>query len=198
MLKSPLSFWAKRQTGKIQDFVDTAIRDFKHVGGIFPSTPWAAAAIARNLPPNAMAVAEYGPANGTVSTGLLERLPNEARLVGIEVNGHFADQLKTEVPDKRLEVIHGDVIEYSQKLKTLSPEGFDAVVSGIPFTFLSYSDRDRIVAATRDGLKPGGRFIVYQNSPRMMPILRKSFDDVFCVFEVRNVFPYFIMVATKR
>ncbi|MBI4090809.1 MAG: methyltransferase type 11, partial [Candidatus Komeilibacteria bacterium] len=47
-------------------------------------------------------------------------------------------------------------------------------------------------------LSAGGTFLVYQYSPLVLPILKKYFKKVKLYYEVRNLFPYFIMVAEKE
>ena len=189
----------KRRKGsrnKIHGFFEVALKDFGHVGGIFPSSPWASRSIVKHLPHSPDVVVEYGPGNGTLTEHILEKLPRNARLVGIEVNQDFVSHLKT-FADPRLEVLHGDVLERSAVLKDFARGGVDAVVSGIPFTFLSPAEREKVLERTRDGLRAGGRFIVYQNSLRMKDSLRRVFGKVDSYFEPRNIFPYFIMVATR-
>lgn len=148
------------------------------------------------MPEAARVVVEYGAGNGTLTEALLKRLGNPSRLVGIEVNADFVADLKR-IRDERLEVVHGDVVEMAGKLRELAPNGVDAVVSGIPFSFLSPEARLEICRATREGLAENGRFIVYQNSLLMRKVLRKTFAKVETHFEPRNVFPYFIMVASR-
>ena len=182
---------------KVDDFVKVALGDFTHVAAIFPSSPWATRSVVRNIPAAARAIVEYGPGGGAVTRQILRRLARDARLVAIELNTQFVTDLKgLQAEDARLEIHHGDVQEMSSRLRDLVPHGADAVISGIPFSFLSHEQRQEIVRNTRSGLSDGGRFIVYQNSPKMCEYLKPYFSDVKCRFEPRNVFPYFIMVAT--
>jgi len=141
-------------------------------------------------------VVEYGPGNGVVTRELLRRLEPDARLVAYEINAAFAEELRRSI-DLRLEVHEADIIAASSRLCELSDGGVDAVVSGIPFSFLSPSTREAVVRNTSRALRSGGRFIVYQNSAKMVKPLRRYFREVSGRFEPRNVFPYFIMVAEK-
>lgn len=177
-------------------FLKNALRDFSHVAALFPSTPFACRSIARNLPSSTQVVVEYGPGSGVVTRELLRRLPKDGQLVAYEINAAFAQDLR-EWPDGRLEVHEGDIVAASARLKEEFAGGVDAVISGIPFSFLSPDKRDLVVKNTAAALRPGGRFIVYQNSSKMTKPLRKHFTKVSCRFEPRNVFPYWIMVGEK-
>jgi phospholipid N-methyltransferase len=177
-------------------FLRNALRDFPHVGSLFPSSSFACRAIARHLPAAPRVVVEYGPGSGVVTRELLTRLPHSARLIAFEINAEFAALLRL-VSDQRLHINQEDIVEASGRLREWAPDGVDAVISGIPFSFLSKAARERVVLNTRDALKDGGRFIVYQNSRKMTRPLEACFTRVSCRFELRNIFPYFIMVAHK-
>jgi phospholipid N-methyltransferase len=185
-----------KKNGGMKAFWKIAVGDFLHVGEIFPSSPWACQSVVKHLNGDKLVV-EYGSGNGVLTRQILKALPQRAKLISIEVNGHFIPQLR-DIEDDRLEVIHGDVLEVSQELRKRAPKGVDAVISGIPFTFITPSQRARVVQATHAALREGGRFIVYQNSKTVRPLLRSQFGRVDCFFEPRNIFPYFIMVAKRN
>jgi phospholipid N-methyltransferase len=69
-------------------------------------------------------------------------------------------------------------------------------VSGIPFSFIPEAMGETIIRNTREGLNPGGVFVVYQYSRFILPKLKKHFSRVKVSYEPRNIFPYFIMEAT--
>jgi phospholipid N-methyltransferase len=186
-----------KTNGGIKSFFKIALGDFLHVAEVFPSSPWACQSVVKHLRSSHKVVVEYGPGNGVVTKQILSRLPKRAKLIAIEVNEHFVPHLQS-IEDDRLKVIHGDVLEVSQKLRELAPRGVDAVVSGIPFSFINPSQRANVVRATREALREGGSFILYQNSKKMRPLLNTHFDEVDCYFEPRNIFPYYIMVAKRN
>ncbi len=174
----------------------TAIRDFKHMGSLMPSSKYAGRAVARHLPTDAKLVVEYGPGTGIITRQLLKALPPEGQLTAVEINERFLPILKA-IDDKRVAVLLGEVLESISEIRKRHPEGVDAVVSGIPFSLIRPGNRDRIVAETRDLLKQGGRFIAYQNSRSLIPLFRKHFGNVSSYLELRNLPPYYILVAEK-
>ena len=181
--------------GAIDSFLKIALRDFSHIASLFPSTSFAARSVVKQIPPDVKIVVEYGPGNGSITREILRRIPEKSRLICIEVNENFIPILE-QLGDKRLEVVRGDVVEMSGKLRQLFPNGVDAVVSGIPFSFLPNEKGEQVIKNTREALRAGGRFVLYQNSLRTLDRLKKHFTKVKFSFEPRNIFPYFILVAT--
>jgi len=151
----------------------------------------------KHLPSPDKTVVEYGGGDGTLTEYLLEALPNESALWCLEVNASFAKDLQ-KIQDPRLKVFHEDVRKFVTRIRELEPNGVDAVISGIPFSFLAPAERDKVIQKTYEGLRPGGKFIVYQYSPRLRERMARVFGNCKLEFEPRNMFPLFIMVATKN
>ena len=177
------------------DFIKTALKDYR-VGAFTTSSRYAVRKMSACLPEGAKFVVEYGAGDGVVTKEFLKNLPDDGRLIAVEFNRDFWPALKS-INDKRLELLEDDVLELSGRLKGLGLPKVDAVVSGIPFSFFSSSQRRRIVEETAKGLSERGVFIVYQYSLLVLPILKKYFKDVKISFEPRNLPPYFIMTARK-
>jgi phospholipid N-methyltransferase len=55
--------------------------------------------------------------------------------------------------------------------------------------------RADIVARSRAALEPGGAFLVYQFTARVLPALRRTFGDVRRSFEGRNLPPAQLFVC---
>lgn len=177
-------------------FLKTAIKD-RQVAAIASSSKFVIQKVIKKLPKNTKTIIEYGPGNGALTKKLLKVLPKDGKLLVIESNQQFANNLK-KLKDPRLIVIHSRV---EATLETLSDLGFnqvDAVVSSIPFSFLQPEVRQTIVAHTYKILAPGGRFIVFHQYKRLIiPTLYAFFEDVHTSFEILNVFPCFIFNAQK-
>jgi phospholipid N-methyltransferase len=171
----------------------TAIRHPKHLGSLFPSSSFVIQRIQKKLPPHASFIVEYGPGTGNITRSLLRSLSFNGMLLAIEVNQKFKPLLES-IQDPRLQLRFGGVLAV---LPTLIKNGekADAVVSGIPFSFLPAEEREKIVQSTRQVLRPGGCFIVYQSSRLLVPLFEKYFDSVSVSYEIRNLFPYFIIVG---
>lgn len=164
----------------------------KQLGSLFPSSPFVAQRIRRALPPRPTLMVEYGPGTGIITRALLRQLSFNGKLIAIELNPKF-EKMLDEIGDPRLKVRLGGVLQILPSLP--KNEKADAVVSGIPFSFFPAADRAAIVEKTREILRPGGCFIVYQSSRLLVPLFRKHFDSVSVRYEPRNIFPYFIITG---
>jgi phospholipid N-methyltransferase len=176
-------------------FIKTALKDYK-VGAVTPSSRYVVERLVRELPSGVKFVLEYGAGDGVITKGLLRVLPQDGKLVAFELNRDFVEKLQ-EINDPRLMVIEEDVAVASGRLWTYGLPRIDAVVSGIPFSFLKPEVRRKIAEHTHAALAPHGRFIVYQFSPLMAPHLKRSFRRMRTVLELRNFPPYFVMVGEK-
>ena len=135
--------------------------------------------------------------DGAITKAILKHLPPDGKLVALEINPQFISKLK-KIADPRLIVLDADVIEVSKNLKGLGLPKIDFVVSGIPFSLLDKKHREMIVRNTYHSLAESGRFVVYQFSLLMLPTLKHVFNKkIPWSLEIRNIIPYFIMVAQK-
>ncbi len=176
--------------------ISSAVRDMRNVASLFPSSPFAVRSILKAFPESTHTVIEYGPGTGIVTREILRRLPPIGKVVALELNSRFFPLLES-FGDPRLELQEGNVFDLLPPLQTTLAGRVDVVVSGIPFTVLSKQERERLMAQTHSLIRPGGRFVVYQNSRLILPLLRKHFGVVRVKFEPRNILPYFIMAAER-
>ena len=145
---------------------------------------------------NAKVVVEYGAAQGVMTRKILEKMRPDARLLAIEFNAALFHELQN-VKDPRLTLVHGDVREIDKILKTNGFDGADVIVSGVPFAFFSGRGRHELLTKTSSLLFPGGRFVAYQVTTHLIPLLKDYFSDVDTQFEVRNIPPHFVFTALK-
>lgn len=176
-------------------FLKTAIGDYR-VGALSVSSKYVAQHLLARMPRNCRYLVEYGAGDGVITRELLKILPKDGQLIAIETNPEFLKDL-SRIRDKRLKVVKGDVVRESQHLNALGVPRIDAVVSGIPFSFLKPAVRRGIVENTYRALAPGGMFLVYQYSLWVLPLLKERFYRVELSFEPRNFLPYFVFQAVK-
>lgn len=175
-------------------FLKAVLKDFLHIGGISPSSRFAAQRIASLVPRHSRTVIEYGPGTGVITKAILKQMDADSTLYAIEQNPVFLESLGKNMHDTRFQLIAGDLVALNGH-QALRPESADAIVSGIPFSFLSASDREHILRLTASVMKKNSVFIVYQNSPFVLGDLRRHFPQVKISFEPRNLLPYFIFQA---
>jgi len=145
---------------------------------------------------HAKVIVEYGAARGVMTRRILEKMRPDAKLLAIEFNADLYQELK-DLSDPRMTTIHGDVREIDKILAKLDLRGADVVVSGVPFAFFSGRGRHELLTKTSALLNPGGRFVAYQVTTHLIPMLPDYFSKVDTQFEVRNMPPHFVFTALK-
>lgn len=140
---------------------------------------------------------EYGPGDGILSKELLKKMPKDGKLVGIELNKEFYEELR-KIKDPRFLIIHGDIAEYSKRLHSLGLPQIDFVVSSVPFTIIGPKTRVEIIENTHEAMAKGGLLLMFQYSLLLKPIIKKAFKNFSAYLEMRNFPPYFIMTAVKK
>lgn len=176
-------------------FLKTAIKDYK-VGALTLSSRYVIDKVVSQIKPHYLYIVEYGAGNGIVTREILKKLPNHGRLIAVELNNDFIQELKS-IHDPRLTIIHGDIKNIAHNLKKLTIPHIDMVISGVPFTFIKPAIRKEIIRDTCAALGPGGVFVIYQYTLMVLPIVKQYTKRVRTHFELRNFPPYFIMVGEK-
>lgn len=182
-----------RNRTRIGDLLLFARNFFRHprmLGSIIPSSrflirqllqpvDWAAARV----------IVEYGPGVGSITAEILQKMRPDALLIAIETNSDFVKFLRSSFPDRRLCVMEGSAESVDEILRQQGHEHADYIISGIPFSTIPAHLRERILLKTFGALAPGGSFLVYQFSTRVLPDLQRIFHYVKRRFEPLNVLP---------
>jgi phospholipid N-methyltransferase len=176
-------------------YIEAFLKDRK-VASIAPSTKFVVERVTKMLPSSSKVIIEYGPAEGVMTRDLLAKLPKDGLLITIETNERFIASL-AKIPDPRLKVLHGDVANLVELLRPLNINHVDAIVSGIPFSFFKPFKRHLLLQKTENLLRPGGRFIAYQVTAHLWPLMEYLFEKVDIQFELRNLPPNFIFTGFK-
>jgi len=145
---------------------------------------------------HAKVIVEYGAARGVMTRRILEKMRPDAKLLAIEFNKDLYEELK-DLKDDRMTAIQGDVREIDKILAQHGLKGADVIVSGVPFAFFSGRGRHELLTKTSALLNPGGRFVAYQVTTHLIPMLPDYFSKVDTQFEVRNMPPHFVFTALK-
>ena len=143
----------------------------------------------------ARVIVEYGPGVGPITREILRRMRTDARLIAIETNAEFVHFLKTTFLDERLCVEHDSAAHVQRVLQRLGAPLADYIISGIPLGSMPDPARVDIVTKSRDALQPGGAFLVYQFTSRVLPVLQRTFCDVRRRVEHRNLPPAQLFVC---
>ncbi len=180
---------------KVLEFVKIAIGDYKRVGAIVPSSRYVVKRAAKEIKGRKV-IAEYGAGDGVISKEILKNIPNDGILLAFETNKNLFRELK-KIKDSRIVPINDDVRNISSHLKAKKIKSVDAVISGIPFSMMKKNERKKIIYSAFEVLSKDGIAMIYQTSPLVLSILKKYFSRVRTGFEIKNIPPYFIMIANK-
>jgi phospholipid N-methyltransferase len=132
---------------------------------------------------------EYGPGVGTFTRPILEKLGPDAKLVTIDTNPEFTNFLRESIDDERLIAVTGSAAEVHKILADRGLGQADFVLSGIPFSTLPPGVGEKIAEATAKVIRPGGAFLVYQFSPKVLDFIKPWFERIDRGFEWINVPP---------
>jgi phospholipid N-methyltransferase len=141
---------------------------------------------------------EYGPGVGTFTRPILEKLGPDAKLVTIDTNADFTKFLKESIDDERLVPVTGSAADVEKILADRGLGKADFVLSGLPFSTLPAGVGDKIAEATSRVIRPGGAFLVYQFSPKVLDFIKPWFERVDRGFEWINVPPATLFWAWRE
>ncbi len=174
---------------------------FKHpamLGSLIPSSSYLRNNLLQQIDWRSVRVAvEYGPGVGTLTQGILERLRPDAKLIAIETQADFVHYLQRSFRDPRVHIVHGSASEVGEIFERLKLQNADCIISGIPYTTLDRSVRDKILRESWRVLRPNGAFLVYQFTGAVLPYLREVFGRVHQSFELRNILPARIFYCVR-
>jgi phospholipid N-methyltransferase len=171
-------------------FARTFFRNPIMLGSVIPSSRFLIKGVLQPLDlQRARVIVEYGPGVGTITRDLLNRMRPDAKLIVIEMNGEFVRFLRETFRDERLVVVEGSAADVRKILAQSGHSHADYVISGIPLGSMPVQVREHIVRETREALAPGGAFMVYQFTSRVLPELQRVFEVVKRGREWLNVLP---------
>ena len=201
-LKGPRRFVRRairRGTSPRWQFLRGFLKNPVMVGSVIPSSR---VLIDKMLGPvdwaNTKVFVEYGPGVGTFTRPILDKLAPDATLLTIDTNAEFTDFLKRDIDDPRLVAVTGSAAEVE---RILAERGFahaDYVLSGLPFSTLPPGIGADIGAATSRVIRPGGAFLVYQFSPKVLDFIKPVFERIERGFEWINVPPATLFWAYRE
>jgi phospholipid N-methyltransferase len=166
---------------------------FKHprmLGSLIPSSRFLVNQLLKQMDwDRAGLIVEYGPGVGTFTGEILQRMRSDAKLVVLEMNPDFVQYLRGSYDDPRLIVAERSAADVREVLAGHGLRDAAYIISGIPFSTIPPAEREHILSATRDALAPGGEFLVYQFSGKILPLLKVQFREVRTDFEPLNILP---------
>lgn len=191
---------SRTRTGDALLFARNFFRHPRMLGSIIPSSRFLVNELLRPIDwEQARVIVEYGPGVGVITAEILRRMRSDAVLIVIELNPDFVTHLRSSFPDERLKVVEGSAEAVGEILERFGRGKANYIISGIPFSTIPATVRERILRNTSTALAPGGAFLVFQFSTRVLEDLQRIFHYVRRKFEPFNVLPahlFFCEVGT--
>ena len=171
-------------------FARSFFRHPRMLGSVIPSSRFLIREVLRPVDwERARVIVEYGPGVGSITAEILRRMRPDARLIAIEMHSDFVRYLRNTFDDERLQVVEGSAADVEDILRQAGCEKASYIISGIPFSTLPAALREHILRKSCAVLEPGGEFLVYQFSTRVLRDLQRVFGCVRRRFEPLNVLP---------
>ncbi|TLF46057.1 methyltransferase type 12 [Halomonas urmiana] len=170
-------------------FVQEFLKHPLQIGSIIPSSRYlerrivAASGIA-----SANIVVELGAGTGGVTRAILRAMPQQAKLLSMEINPHFHTLLKN-IEDDRLIAHLGSADDLKEVVSLYDLDAPNVVISGIPFSTMSRSAGSQILEAVSSLLVPDGRFVAYQVSNRVAALCQPFLGSGKTTTEFLNIPP---------
>ncbi len=181
---------SRTRAGDALLFARNFFRHPRMLGSIVPSSRFLIKQLLQPIDWNqARVIVEYGPGVGVITAEILRRMRSDAILIAIELNPDFVTHLRSTLPDERLEVVEGSAEAIGEILGRFGRDKANYIISGIPFSTIPAEIRERILRNTSEALAPGGAFLVFQFSTRVLEDLQRIFHYVRRKFEPLNVLP---------
>jgi phosphatidylethanolamine/phosphatidyl-N-methylethanolamine N-methyltransferase len=183
----------RQKTGSLRGanlaFLQEFIRHPELIGSIIPSSRFLERRLIDTaLISKAKLVVELGPGTGGTTRAILEALPPASKLLAIEITPEFVALLRNH-PDPRLTVHLGSAEHIREALSMHGLDRPDVVVSGIPFSTMSFELGCHIIRAVWACLAPGGHFVAYQVRSRVAFLGRKLLGRPKIGLELLNLPP---------
>ena len=133
-------------------------------------------------------IVELGSGTGGTTKAILSAMPQDARLLSIEINPHF-NALVSSIEDDRLIAHLGSACGLKEIISMYGLGSPEAVISGIPFSTMSHNSGFQVIEAISSLLAPNGRFVAYQMSTRVATLCRPFLGPGQMVVELLNIPP---------
>jgi phospholipid N-methyltransferase len=177
-------------------FARNFLRHPRMLGSIVPSSRFLIRQLLAPINWNrARVIVEYGPGVGVITREVLRHMRADAVLVAIEMNADFVRHLADSIDDPRLRVVHGSAADVDRILRREELTRADYIICGIPFSNMPAALREQILRKTVAVLEPGGAFLLYQFSRRIMAELQRVFGYVGRQFQPLNVLPAHLFIC---
>lgn len=145
---------------------------------------------------SARVIVEFGAGTGGLTRAMLGEMRPDAHLISIEWTPDFMPALE-KIDDPRFEVVNDCASTILEHLERREFGHADAVVSGIPFSTMPPGLCRTIAANLHEALAPGGRFVAYQFSDKVVDFVTPHMGQPTVEHELINIPPMRVFTWRK-
>lgn len=139
------------------------MRAFPETASLFPSSPFLAAALLRQIDfSSAFVIVELGMGTGAITRQILRRLGPGAELYGFDINPSFVSHIRHRIRDSRFFPILGRAECLTALLLERGVHRVDAIVSSLGLSCMAPDQRQKILRQASEHLGPKGLLTQYQ------------------------------------
>lgn len=170
-------------------FIQEFLKHPLQIGSIIPSSRFLERRIIEATSiASASVIVELGPGVGGVTRAILKAMPEDSRLLSIEINSHFYRMLNS-IDDDRFITHLGNAIDLEEIVSDYDLDAPNVIISGIPFSTMSRDSGSKILESISRLLVPGGRFVAYQVNNRVADLSRPILGAGQMTTELLNIPP---------
>lgn len=179
-------------------FLKEGLRNIKTVGTVTRSSRYLCdKMINHSKIHKARYIMELGAGDGVLTKRILDRMPDNCKLVVFEINEKFVDILNS-IQDERLIVIGDSAENIEEHLSSHNIEKLDIVFSALPFTVFPKEVAKNIVNRAKDKLKLEGEYLQIHYSLLAKKMYEDIFKNVQVYFQPINIPPAFVLKSLKE
>ena len=181
------------------NFLKESIKNLKTLGTITPSSRFLASRMLREIDFSKVKyLVELGSGNGAITKFILNKLPENAKLICFEINENFYEQL-LKIKNPNLIVLKASAENLDEELNKLNINSVDHIISSLPLTIIPESITDEILKNSIKVIETNGTFIQFQYSLTYYKKLKKVFNKSIALdFEPLNIPPAFVYRCKKE
>jgi phospholipid N-methyltransferase len=180
------------------EFVSEFVANPAATGSLIPSSRFLAQRMLRSIDWRRTRLAvELGPGMGCFTREILARMHPKAKLLAIELNPRFANQVSRSIRDPRLQVVLASALTLDEQIDSIGATHADCIVCSLPFANMSPDARYEILRKSKDSLAKKGSLVLFQYRKMLLPLLQTLFPTVHVEYEWRN-FPPAVVFSCKN
>lgn len=179
-------------------FFKEGIRNLKTVGTVTRSSRYLCDKVINHSKIHqAKVIIELGAGDGVLTKRILERMPDDCKLIAFEINDKFIDILEA-IDDPRLIVAADSAENIQQYLDDNDLDQVDIVYSALPFSVIPKEIAKSIVNISKSVLAPEGEYLQIHYSLMEKKMYDTVFGNVEVFFQPLNIPPAFILKSVKE